>query len=568
MPADPPPSARLARLFEDAWEFQLSEFPVFATYAGDHRRDDKLESMKLADIERRSQVERGFLERLREIPTEGLARQDQLSRAIFERTLRDSLAEHAHRAYQIPITNREGFHVNFARLPDELTFHSVQDYRNYLSRLRAFPGYVAEHIELMRAGMREGRVLPRVTLVGIEEVLGAHVVGEPEKSLFYKPFLSFPAAIPAQDQESLRREGREAVISHVVPGFRSFRDFMLQEYVPGARESIGASALPAGKAFYEHRVRLFTTLDVSPEEVHAIGKREVERIRREMEAVLVRVGFRGTFAEFLESLRTDPKLYARSPGELLREASYIAKRMDGELPRLFKRLPRIPYGLRPVPDYIAPRTTSAYYNQPAGDGSRAGLYYLNTFDLKSRPLYALEALTFHEAVPGHHLQIALQQEIEGLPQFRRFCDVTAYIEGWALYAERLGLEVGFYQDPHADFGRLTYEMWRAARLVVDTGLHALGWSRDQAIELLASNTALSRHECTTEVDRYIAWPGQALAYKMGEIKMRELRRRAEEALGSRFDLREFHDVILRNGPLPLGLLSEEVEAWIRGQDQR
>ncbi len=563
MRADAPPSRELNDLFRDAWEFQLREFPVFATYAGDHRYDDRLESMALADIERRNAVERGFLDRLQHIDGKALAGQDRISHDVFERTLRDSIAEFEHHAFLIPITNREGFHINFARLPDELTFASVQDYKSYIARLRAFRGYMAAHLALLRQGMREGRVLPKIVLTGIEDSISAHVVEDPTKSLFFKPFTAFPGAIDEASRRQLTEEGRDAIAVSVTPGFRDFLELMTKEYVPACRASLGASDLPGGRAFYEHRVRLFTTLDVSPEEVHAIGKREVERIRREMEALIARIGFKGTFAEFLDFLRTDPRFYADTPEKLLREAAYISKRMDGELPRLFKRLPRMPYGLRAVPDFIAPKTTSAYYNQPAGDGSRAGLYYLNTYNLKARPLYALEALSFHEAVPGHHLQIALQQEIEGLPQFRRFNEVTAFVEGWALYSERLGLEVGFYADPYSDFGRLTYEMWRACRLVVDTGLHALGWAREQSIEYLASNTALSKHECTTEVDRYIAWPGQALAYKMGEIKIRELRQRAEKALGAKFDVREFHDIVLRNGAIPLGTLEKEVEAWLR-----
>jgi uncharacterized protein (DUF885 family) len=340
---------------------------------------------------------------------------------------------------------------------------------------------------------------------------------------------------------------------------------MHDEYVPRTRGSISASALADGRDFYRFRVRRFTTLDLSPDEVHQRGLQEVKRIRGEMEEIIRRVEFDGDFAAFVEHLRTEPKFYAETPEELMKEAAAILKRMDGELPLLFGRLPRMPYGLRPVPEYIAPRTTSAYYQRPTGDGTRAGFFYLNTFNLKSRPLFALEALALHEAVPGHHLQLAIQQELQDLPNFRRFSDVTAFIEGWALYAERLGLESGFYADPYSDFGRLSMEMWRACRLVVDTGIHWLDWSRPKAIAFMQENSAQSLHNIEAEVDRYIAWPGQALAYKIGELQIRELRASAEDELDERFDLRAFHDVVLGGGAVPLDVLEGAVKQWVAEQ---
>jgi uncharacterized protein (DUF885 family) len=413
----------------------------------------------------------------------------------------------------------------------------------------------------MRQGVAAGVTLPRVVLEGFDESVSAHVKPA-EETVFFGPFRRFPAAVGADDRARLTARARTVIAESVVPAYRELLRFMRDEYRPGARTTVGASALPAGRSFYEHRVRMFTSLDVTPESVHRTGLDEVARIRAEMEAVIARTGFKGDFAAFLRHLRTDPRFYARTPEDLLRQASWIAKRMDGQLPRLFRTLPRMPYGVGPIPDFIAPKTTGAYYTQPSGDGTRAGTYFVNTYDLRSRPLYTLEALTLHEAVPGHHLQIALQQEMPGLPPLRRFVSSNAFVEGWALYAERLGKETGFYQDPYSDFGRLTYEMWRACRLVVDTGMHALGWTRPQAIDYMASHTALSLHEVTTEIDRYIAWPGQALGYKMGELKIRELRARAERALGARFDLREFHDVVLRNGSVPLDVLEREVAAYL------
>jgi uncharacterized protein (DUF885 family) len=348
----------------------------------------------------------------------------------------------------------------------------------------------------------------------------------------------------------------------VVPAYRGLQRFMEEEYLPGARPTIAAADLPDGARFYEHRVRMNVSLPVTPSAVHEIGLQEVSRIRGEMEAVRRTVGFDGDHAAFGAFLRRDPRFCVETPAQLLKEVAFILKRMDGELPRLFRTLPRLPYGIKPVPDYLAPQTTTAYYWEGAGDGSRAGCYFVNTFDLPSRPLYELEALSLHEAVPGHHLQIALQQELADLPEFRRFEGFTAFVEGWGLYAERLGLEVGFYTDPYSDYGRLTYEMWRACRLVVDTGMHAFGWTRERAVAFMLENTALTELNVRNEVDRYITWPGQALAYKMGELKIRELRRKAEERLGGRFDLRSFHDAVLLDGAIPLDVLEAKIVAWL------
>jgi uncharacterized protein (DUF885 family) len=401
-----------------------------------------------------------------------------------------------------------------------------------------------------------------VVLTGIDETIRPHVVTDPEQSRLWAPFREFPAAVPASERARLQAAGRAAIEGSVVPGYRDFLAFITEEYVPGAREGIAAADLPDGRAYYDHLVRSFTTLDLTADEVHQTGLSEVARIRSEMEQVIRETGFRGDFAAFVEYLRTDPRFYVDTPEELLMHTAWVLKRMDGELPRLFGRLPRMPYGLKPIPDYIAPRTTTAYYSRPSGDGTQSGTYWLNTYDLRSRPLYEIEALSLHEAVPGHHLQIALQQELEGLPDFRRFSGFTAFVEGWALYAERLGLETGFYTDPYSNFGRLTYEMWRALRLVVDTGMHARGWSRQQAIDYMAENSALTLLNITNEVDRYIAWPGQALAYKIGELKIREMREHAERELGGAFDIRAFHDVVLESGAVPLSVLEGNVLRYI------
>jgi len=557
----PDAAAAFALVLADAWEDALRDDPLLATQAGDARYNDRLPRVTPADQDRRAQAARRTLERLGTIDRGALARRDQVTYDILARAQREALGEHEHRAWLVPITNREGFHIDFARLPQDMPLTTVAEYEAYLARLADFPRYVREQTANLRQGIALGITLPRVVLEGFAETLSAHVKA-PEETVFFAPFRRLPASFRAEDRARLADAGRREIAESVVPAYRDLLQFMRREYVPAARRTVGASALPDGRRFYEHRVRMFTSLDVTPEDVHGIGREEVARIRREMEAVITRTGFRGDFAAFLRHLRTDPRFYATSADELLKQASWIAKRMDGQLPRLFRSLPRMPYGVAPIPDFIAPKTTGAYYGAPSGDGTRAGTYFLNTYNLTSRPLYVLEALTLHEAVPGHHLQLALQQEMTDLPPLRRFVSSNAFVEGWALYAERLGLEAGFYQDAYSDFGRLTYEIWRACRLVVDTGLHALHWTRQQAIDFMAAHTALSLHEVTTEVDRYIAWPGQALGYKMGELKIRELRRKVEEALGTRFDLRAFHDAVLRNGAVPLDVLEVEVAAYV------
>ncbi|MEE8521396.1 MAG: DUF885 domain-containing protein [Gemmatimonadota bacterium] len=556
-------SAQLERLFAEAWEFALQENPLFATQVGDRRYNDRLPSVTVSDYQRRLVKQLSFLQRLDAIDKSSLSESERTSYDIFKRLGEDQVGELEFRSYLIPITNRNGFHVSFPQLPRRVPLRTVEDYENYIARLNAFSTYAQQHIDLMRIGVREGYTLPGVVLEGYEDAIDPHIVDEAAQSLLFEPFQGFPETIPPEDRERLTEAGIMAITESVVPGYRAFGEFMRAEYYASAREEIGASALPNGRAYYEHRVRRFTTLDDrTPEEVHQIGLTEVARIRGGMDEIIAEVGFEGDFEAFVRFLRTDPRFYVETPEELMEKTARVLKKMDGQLPRLFGALPRMPYGMRPVPDFIAPKTTTAYYNRPAGDGTQAGFYYINTYDLSSRPLYEIEALSLHEAVPGHHLQIALQQELEGLPDFRRFAGFTAFVEGWALYAERLGLEVGFYEDPYSNFGRLTYEMWRACRLVVDPGMHYLGWTRQQAIDFMAENSALSLHNITTEVDRYIAWPGQAVAYKTGELKIRELRERAELQLGDRFDVREFHDVVLGSGSVPLSVLESNVEEYI------
>jgi uncharacterized protein (DUF885 family) len=556
-------SQQFTALLDEAWQDRLREDPLFATQTGDHRYDDRLPKVSVADEKRRDEKRRNFLARLEKLDRGELSAAEQINYDIFERNLRESGREHEFHSYLMPISDRWGFHVDFPELPRDMSLVTTKDYENYIARLRGFADYAAGHIELMREGVRQGITVPSVIMQRYNEPLEAQIVDDPEKSLLYKPFHEFPEGVPTSEHERLRTDARKAIAGSVVPGYRQFLDFMKNEYVPNCRATIAASALPKGREYYRFCVQKFTTLDDrSPEEVHAVGLAEVARIRGEMDEVIRKLKFDGDFAKFTEHLRNDPKYYAKSAEELEKEVAFVLKRMDGELPKLFGRLPRMPYGVRQVPDYIAPQAVFAYYQSPTGDGTRAGFFYINTYNLPSRPLYMLEALSLHEAVPGHHLQIALQQELEHLPAFRKYSGFTAFVEGWALYAERLGLETGFYQDPYDDFGRLTMEIWRACRLVVDTGIHHLGWTREQAIEYMRANSAMPMHDIRAEVDRYIGWPGQALAYKTGELKIRELRSEAEKRLGEKFDVRAFHDVVLGAGAVPLGMLEHNVRSWI------
>lgn len=555
-------AAQLKEILDEAWEASLRDAPLFATHVGDKRYDDRLPSHAPADFERRARDARRLLERLSAIDRARLAPADRVSYDMFKRVVRDDLAELGFRAWRMPLNAEGSFHSGFARLPDSMPLLDTRDYENYLARLTAFPAYARQQSENMREGIRTGFVQPRVILEGFEDTITTHIVDDTTKSVFWKPFASFPTGVPEAEWERLRVAGKAAIETQVFPTYRAFLEFMRKEYLPRARTSIGASELPEGREYYTFRVKHFTTLDVTPDQVHELGLQEVARIKAEMMDVLEQVKWEKSFAEFLEFLRSDPRFYPKTAEELLERASFIAKRMDAKLPSLFKTLPRQPYGIEPVPADIAPKYTAGRYNGAPIGGTRAGMYWLNTHGLDTRTLYTLEALTLHEAVPGHHLQTALQQELEGLPAFRRHDYVNAFGEGWGLYSERLGLEAGFYQDPYSNFGRLTYEMWRACRLVVDTGMHWNGWSRERALKYLAENTALSLHEVTTETDRYIGWPGQALAYKMGELKIRELRKRAETALGTRFDVRLFHDAVLKNGSVPLSVLEDQIDTYI------
>ncbi|ALI98806.1 DUF885 domain-containing protein [Rufibacter tibetensis] len=483
---------------------------------------------------------------------------DQINLELLQHRLLDELANYQFKSYLNPILSDEGFHTRLVYRTRAI-LKTKKEAENYLTLLRDIPRYVEEHLQLMRKGLAAGISQPKIILKGYENTYTQHLVDSVEKSVFWQPFAVKPTGIPEPDWQRLQNTARQVIKQEVIGSFQKIKTFFDQEYLPKTRTTLGASHFPQGKAFYEDRVRHYTTTSLTSEEVYQIGLQEVARLQAEMHKVMQQVNFKGSFQEFVTFLRIDPKFYPKTELELLKEASYIAKKIDGKLPSLFGKLPRQPYSVAPVPAYLAPTYTTGRYSGSTKE------YYVNTYTLPSRSLYTLEALTLHEAVPGHHLQISLNQELDHLPAFRRNLYINAFGEGWGLYSEYLGQEMGLYQDPYSLFGRLTYDMWRACRLVIDVGLHTKNWTREQAVAYLADHTALSLHEVNTEVNRYISWPGQALAYKIGELKIIEMRRKAEAALKEDFDVRAFHDMVLSNGSVTLAILEKMTHRFIQDQ---
>jgi uncharacterized protein (DUF885 family) len=526
----------------------------------------KLQDMSAEALASRQQQRLAWQAKLQQINIAVLSEQNQINHAILSYRLADEIDEYRFGAHLMPLTAESGFHSSLGFLPQRTAFRSLKDYQLYLQKLADIPRYMLQQTDWMKQGLKQGMTQPKAVLTGFEQGILSYVAADATQSVFYQPFYASPEGISAADWQQLRDEAARVIRTAVNPAYQAFYDFMVQQYLPGARDSIAASALPEGADYYQNRLQHYTTLQLTPAQVHQIGLDEVQRIRAQMQQVITSLGFEGSFADFIQFLRTDPQFYAKTPDELLRYAAFLAKKADAELPKLFKTLPRTPYGVVAVPAEIAPKYTTGRYSGPSRD-DQAGFYWVNTYRLDRRPLYEMEALTLHEAVPGHHLQVALAREQSALPDYRRSFYTSAFGEGWGLYAEYLGLEMGFYQDPYSNFGRLTYEMWRAARLVVDTGMHSMGWSRQQAIDFLAANTALSLHNVTTEIDRYISWPAQALSYKLGEITIKRLRKEAEQALGERFNVRQFHDVVLGNGSVPLAVLEQQVRHYISAAQQ-
>lgn len=557
------PADDLDALFEEYWANEMRENPFSATQSGVNDYNAEVPSISPADHEGRTQTAETFLERLNEIDRDALDEGRVLSADLLEFILSHDIALSAYDRWRIPFLADTGFHTNFAYVVSATPFRTAKDYEDYVARLRKLPGYIDQNISNMRRGLQDGFTQPKEILPYIIPSFQAQIKDNPAAHPYYAPFQSMPQSIPSRTRSDLRAQGLAAISEDVIPAFERALAFMQEEYIPGARDTLGAKDLPDGEEYYAALVRYYTTLDdATPDSVHRLGLREVARIRKEMNAVIAETGFDGTFKEFIEYLRTDSQFYPQTPEELLERAAWIAKDIDGRLPKYFGKLPRQPYSVEPVPAEIAPNyTTGRYISAPEG-ADRGGQYWVNTYALDKRPFYALTALTLHEAVPGHHLQNALSLEIENAPAFRKQFYPHAFGEGWGLYSEKLGVEMGVYETPYDHFGRLSYEMWRACRLVIDTGIHSKGWTREQAIDYLASNTALSLHNVQTEVDRYIAWPGQALAYKMGELTIWELRRKAEAELGEKFDIRKFHDAVLTGGGLPLDILRTQVDQYI------
>ena len=552
-------------LLDKDWSFRINEFPSLARDNGVEGYADRISHVAEKDQLRRYKFWKQVKLELAAISCDRLEHEECINYRIFERQVHQFIANYETRGYLIPFTSDWSFYMSWNRWGEETEFSSVDDYRHYLSRLKELPVVMDEYIGLMREGLRTGMTQPRVILDGREVPIRKQLVENPERSAFYQPFLSLDENIPEDVKPALLADAKSTVMEGVVPAYQKLLDFFADEYVPGARTSLGASELPNGERFYKEQIYLYATVDMTADEIHQLGLSEVSRIRAEMDAIIKGLEFEGSFAAFLEFLRTDPQFYAKTPHELLAEASYFAKKADGRLPQLFGKLPRQPYGVAPVPANIAPFFTSGRYVGSPLSARRGGYYWVNTHALESRTLYTLPALTLHEAAPGHHLQGALALEQGDQPEFRRNDYISAYGEGWALYAEKLGVEMAIYETPYQDFGRLTYEMWRACRLVIDTGIHAKGWNRKQALDYLASNTALSIHEVTTEIDRYISWPAQALSYKLGEYTIWQLRHEAESRLGEEFDIRAFHDFILALGSVPLEVLKDEVKRWVAEQ---
>ena len=556
--------ADLHALFDREWERHLVDNPLSATYLGDPRYNDRLPDISQAAEAARNAADARVLVDLARIPRERLPLAEQLNYDLFRHeyeTRKAALPFHPE-YYSIEAS---GGPQSLNELAELVPFESIADYETWIRRMQAIPAYLDQYGERLRRAAAAKRTQPRAVMERVLEPLAKQVTDKPEDSPFFERFRNFPDAIPAADRERLTARAREVIGQSVIPAYRRFQAVFRDEYLPATRSTVGLWDTPDGRAYYQFLARFHTTTALTPAEIHAIGLREVARNRAEMQKVMDEVGFQGSLTEFFQHLRTDPKFYYKTGDELFRAYAYIVKMIDPELPKLFGKLYRTPFGLRPIPDNSAPNTTTAYYQGPSLDGSRPGYYYVNLYRPEVRPKYEMEVLSVHEAAPGHHLQIALAQELTDLPDFRRAGGFTAYIEGWGLYSERLGYDLGLYRDPYSRFGQLTYDQWRAVRLVVDTGLHDMEWTRQQAIDYFIANAAKTEADIVNEIDRYISNPGQALAYKIGQLKFLELRARAEQALGGRYDIRAFHYTVLATGAVPLDILERTVDGWIAAQ---
>ena len=556
--------AAVTEIIDEHWAWSLENYPEMRLGYGDRSGNGEWTDLSLATQEQRRQDLSDFAERLRVIEPAKLQPETRLNRQMLLRQLDDDLAAHEQGLHLIALDMRSGpqhAHSMVERLP----FNTEQDYRDWLQRLAKLPSRLEQYEAILSQGITQDRVQAKIIMQRVPEQITRVINDDPEASPFYKAFLELPDTLDRETAADLRAEARSVITEQLNPAYQQFGDFISNTYLPAARAEPGIGSLDGGKAAYKFLARHYTTTNLTPEAIHQTGLAEVARIRADMEAIIQEVGFEGDIAAFNTFLRTDPQFYYDSPEALLEGYQAIAKRLDPALVSLFGKLPRMPYGVRPIPAEIAPDTTTAYYMPPTADGSRPGWYYVNLYQPEVRPKFEMEVLSVHESVPGHHLQIALAQELGDLPEFRRRSGVTAFVEGWGLYSERLGYDMGLYQDPYSRYGQLVYDMWRAVRLVVDTGIHYFGWSRERAIQYFLANAAKTEADIVNEIDRYIGWPGQALAYKIGQLKILELRGEAEQALRDNFDIRAFHDHLLGAGALPLDVLETRMDRWLEAQ---
>jgi len=558
-------SESFKRLVSDEWAWQLREHPEFATYTGAPGGNDRWSDVSRAAIEARKAHARELLEQVRAIDRAQLALEERMNYDLFRKDAEDTVEGQRFPSDLLPLNQLTGVQQDLPQTLVNAPARTVKDYEELVARIAASGARIDQETALMQWGLELNLTPPAISIRDVPDQVKSQIVDDPMLSPMLVPFTQMPDSIPVTERERLKAAAQKAYTENTRPAFQRMHTFLLNDYLPKARETIALTALPDGEAWYAYNVRTTTTTSLTPKQIHELGLSEVKRIRAEMDAVIVDSGFQGNFVEFCDMLRVDPKFYFTDKEALLRAYRDVAKRIDPELPKLFGKLPRLTYGVLPVPEYAEQSQTTAYYMPGSPRAGRPGNFFANTYKLETRPIWEMESLTAHEAVPGHHLQIALAQELENVPEFRRWSGPTAFVEGWGLYAESLGGEIGLYQDPYSKFGRLTYEIWRAIRLVVDTGMHSMGWTRQQAIDYFAANTGRQLHDITVEVDRYIVWPGQALAYKIGELKFKELRARAQSALGEKFDLRAFHDACLENGAIPLDVLDAHISDWIEQQ---
>ncbi len=555
-------SQALADLISQEWQYRMAQNPLDATSNGIKAYNDRLGDVSLTALTKQIAKKKDFLAQLKTIDTRTFTEQEKINAELFTWQLSGEIKDFELKSYQIPFNTFWSFYTAVGSTMPTTPMRNLRDYQDYIKRLSDIPRFFSQHIANMQQGINDNFMLPKVVLEGIIPTIDAQIYKNAEQNALFKPFTTFPKGINKSQQQALIIEAKKVFEQDVHPAYQQLSDFFKKQYLPKAPIKIGAYYINNGQAYYAQQIRNYVTVtNLSAAQIHQTGLAEVARIRAEMEKLIKQQEFAGDFKDFVQFLRSNEQFYAATKRDLLKEASYIAKRIDHKMPGYFKTLPRLSYGVVPVPDAMAPNYTTAAYWNAIKDGDTGGNYMINTYALDQRPLYELTALTLHEAVPGHHHQAAISSELENVPEFRKSLYFSAFGEGWALYSEKLGVEMGLYETPYDDFGRLSYEMWRACRLVIDTGVHAMGWSRQQALDFLANNTSLSLANVRAEVDRYISWPGQALSYKLGEMKIWQLRAKAEKALAQQFDIREFHDVILKNGALPLVLLEKQVDAY-------